>query len=98
MNDGSYRPYTDQIGKITIVSSRYPFCLYGEEKDPSGTRRVLPFLHFNRDLNRYLLVVNNLPGQAAEVTWWKATKTFSKADLEAGINLADAFLDTPFSE
>ena len=86
-------------GKIEIESTRYPVCFSGDEKSPNGTRSILPFLPFNRDLNRYVLVVKNLSGPEADVTWGDTTKTFTKADLEVGINLADAFIDdNPFSE
>ncbi len=93
-----HRVLSSADGKVEIESTRYPFCFEGKPKDPRGTRSILPFLPFNRDLNRYLLVVKNLPASEAEVAWGNTTKTFSKADLEAGINLADAFLDNPFLE
>lgn len=85
-------------GKVEIESRRYPFCFYGSEIDPNGTRSILPFLPFNCDLNRYMLVVKNLSAPMAEVKWGNSVKMFTKAELEAGINLADAFLDNPFSE
>ena len=85
-------------GAITIESSRYPFCFYGKETEPSGTASILPFLPFNKDLNRYMLLVNNLSAPMADITWGKTTKTFTKAELEAGINLADQFRDNPFSK
>ncbi len=84
-------------GKVEIESARYPFCFSGGEKDPGGTRSILPFLPFNRDLNRFLLVVKNLAAPAAEVAWGATSRTFSKAELEAGVNLAEAFPDNPFS-
>lgn len=84
-------------GQVELESSRYPFCFPGNEKSPNGPRSILPFVPFNRDLNRFVLVVKNLTAPAADVTWGDATKTFSKAELEAGVNLADAFLDNPFS-
>ena len=59
---------------------------------------ILPFLPFNKDLNRYTLVVKNVLEPKAEVTWSKTTKTFTKEQLEAGINLAEEFLNNPFSE
>ena len=83
-------------GEVEIESSRYPFCFAGDEKDPNGTRSILPFLPFNDDLNRYLLVVKNLAAGQAEVTWGGVSKTFSKAQLEQGINLAAEFIDNPF--
>jgi hypothetical protein len=56
----------------------------------------LPYAPFNQDLNRFTLKVNNLPTAQADVTFGPATKTFSKDQLTAGINLADEFLDNPF--
>ena len=42
-------------------------------------------------------MVRNLEAGQAEVTWGAITKTFTKAELENGINLAAEFLDNPFS-
>ncbi len=84
-------------GVVEIESSRYPFCFFGGEADSGGTRSILPFLPFNQDLNRLTLIVKNLETEQAEVTWGGATKTFARADLEKGINLAAEFLDNPFS-
>jgi len=84
-------------GTVEIASSRYPFCFYGSDQDPNSPRSILPFLPFNGDLNRYSLVVTNLSKRTADVTWGETTKTFSAPVLEAGINLADAFPDNPFS-
>lgn len=93
-----HRVLSSANGKVEIESARYPFCFLGSEKEPAGTRSILPFVPFNRDLNRFLLVVKNLSAPTAVVTWGTAAKTFSKADLEAGVNLAEAFLDNPFVE
>ncbi len=93
-----HRVLSDGDGKVQVESSRYPFCFSGDETDPNGTRSILPFLPFNRDLNRFLLVVRNLSAPAAEVSWGGTSKSFARADLEAGINLAAEFLDNPFSE
>jgi lysophospholipase L1-like esterase len=85
-------------GVVEVESTRYPFCFYGGEKDPNGTRSILPFLPFNEDLNRLTLTVADLDGEQADVTWGAATKTFTKAQLEKGINLAAEFVDNPFSK
>ena len=68
---------------------------------------------FNADLNRLTLVVKNLPGKSARVSWRAigdkagggaaaaavaGEKTFTSKQLEAGINLAAEFLDNPFSD
>jgi hypothetical protein len=85
-------------GTVHVVSTRYPFCFSGDPKDPQSTLNVINYLPFNNDLNRYLLVVKNLTGSKAKVTWGTATKEFSAADLAKGVNLAAAFAgDNPFS-
>jgi lysophospholipase L1-like esterase len=84
--------------KVTIESTRYPFCFTGKENDPNGTVSILPYLPFNKDLNRFKLVVKNIIEPEVKVTWGKETKTFKKEELEAGINLAAEFLNNPFSE
>jgi hypothetical protein len=59
---------------------------------------MLPYVPFNDDLNRFTLVVKNLGSAKAKVTWGAASKSFSKEDLEKGINLAAEFAETPFAE
>ncbi|MEJ0001520.1 MAG: SGNH/GDSL hydrolase family protein [Verrucomicrobiota bacterium] len=84
-------------GDVFLQSTRYPFCFFGDLKDPSGTRAILPFLPFNQDLNRYMLVVKNAPAKALRVTWGAGSKVFTAAALEKGVNLADVFWQNPFS-
>ena len=93
-----HRVISSGSGAVEVESSRYPFCFSGSEKDPNGTRSILPFLPFNEDLNRFMLLVKNLESEQAEVTWGKSVKTFSRAQLEQGINLAAEFIDNPFVE
>lgn len=85
-------------GTVTVESTRYPFCFWGNTNDWNTTVSVLPFLPFNRELNRYLLVVKGLPAPKAKVTWGTQSKTFVSAALAKGINLADEFIDNPFVE
>ncbi len=85
-------------GSIEVESLRYPFCFSGGPTNANGTESILPYLPFNLDLNRFLLVVKDLPEAQADVIWGKGTKTFTKEQLEKGINLAEEFLDNPFSE
>jgi len=85
-------------GKIQIESTRYPFCFFGDPKLTSSTAGVLEFLPFNKDLNRYMLVVTGTTAPKLKVTWGKTSKEFAAADLAKGINLADEFLDNPFCE
>ncbi|MHB9023134.1 MAG: SGNH/GDSL hydrolase family protein [Armatimonadota bacterium] len=94
---GGHKVLTAKDGVVEIESSRYPFCFSGNEKDPNGTRSILPFTPFNQELNRLTLVVKNLGADQAKVTWGAASKVFTRADLEKGINLAAEFTDTPFA-
>ncbi len=79
-----------------IESTRYPFCFFGNAKDPNGTVSILPYSSFNQDLNRFILKVTNLDTPQADVTFGEATKTFTRRQLSDGINLAAEFLENPF--
>ena len=82
--------------KVELESSRYPFCFQGDAK--SGTRSILPFVPFNKDLNRFILKVKGLSSDKAVVEWGTEKKEFTKARLEQGINLAEEFEKTPFDD
>lgn len=82
---------------LDLESSRYPFCFFGNPKDPKSTAGITDFFPFNQDLNRYRLVVRGLRGTKAKVTWGSATKLFSTMELQKGVNLAAEFLSNPFS-
>jgi lysophospholipase L1-like esterase len=88
----------EETGKVELESTRYPFCFTGDDKSSGGTRSILPYVPFNADLNRFTLVVKNLDAAKAKVTWGAASKSFSKEDLEKGVNLAAEFADHPFVE
>jgi len=92
-----HKVLSSKSGAVEIESSRYPFCFYGDEKGQT-TRSVIDFLPFNEDLNRFKLVVKGAASDQVKVTWGNSQKTFSKDDLEKGINLAAEFLDNPFSQ
>jgi lysophospholipase L1-like esterase len=84
-------------GTVEIESTRYPFCFPGDEKSSGSPRSMLPFVAFQQELNRFLLVVKNLGTEKASVTWGKHSRSFSRAELEKGINLSEAFPENPFS-
>ncbi len=96
-SDG-HKVLSSEGGKAEIESSRWPFCFSGDEKSSGGTRSILPFTPFNQELNRFTLVVKNLDAAKAKVTWGAASKTFTKEELEKGVNLAAEFIENPFSE
>ena len=85
-------------GDIELESTRYPFCFFGEETSPDGTRSILPYVPFNAELNRFVLVVRDWPQAGANVTWGQNTKHFTREQLAAGVNLAAEFLDPPFAD
>jgi lysophospholipase L1-like esterase len=93
---GGHTVVSAEGGKLELASTRYIFCFTGGDKDANGTRSILPFLPFNQDLNRLTLTVKNLGTERAKVTWGKESREFTRAQLEAGINLAAEFLDNPF--
>ena len=86
------------VATVEVSSTRWPFCFEGDTNSSGGTRSILPFVPFNDDLNRYLLKVSGLQTPAAKVTWGTETKTFTKDQLAAGVNLAAEFFHTPFDE
>lgn len=85
-------------GTVEVVSSRYPFCFYGEADKPGATRGVIEFLPFNQELNRFRLVVTNIGAPKAKVAWGPDSREYTAAELEQGVNLAADFLGNPFSE
>jgi lysophospholipase L1-like esterase len=85
-------------GDIELESTRYPFCFFGDEASPDGTRSILPYVPFNAELNRFMLRVRGLPAAGATVTWGAARKHFTRVQLEAGINLAAEYRDSPFAD
>ena len=93
---GGHKVISSQNGSVELESTRYPFCFSGNEKDPNGTRSILPHSPFNQDLNRFTLTVTNLSSDQADVTFGTTTKTFTKEQLSAGVNLAAEFIDNPF--
>ena len=86
-------------GVVEVESSRYPFCFFGDPASPKSTRGVIEFIPFNEELNRYILVANNISEDAKyKVTWGDTTRKYTGTELAKGINLAADFLDNPFSE
>lgn len=93
-----HKVLSSEAGKAELESSRWPFCFSGDAKSSGGTRSILPFTPFNADLNRLTLVVKNLGSERAKVAWGAASKSFARADLEKGVNLAAEFEESPFAE
>lgn len=83
---------------VQLECTRYPFCFIGHPTDTDGcSAGILPFVPFNEELNRYMLVVKGVTGKA-EVSWGGyPAQEFSGEELAKGVNLAAAFAyDNPF--
>jgi hypothetical protein len=94
-----HRIISDSHGIIEIESTRYPFCVNYDRyasAQPESAASIMPFIPFQQDLNRLVLKVTHLEAPSANVTWGEATKTFTREQLAAGINLPEAFAHTPF--
>lgn len=105
------RVISSNMHEIVLESSRYPFCFFCGTQDAdktsalstttgwkNGNAAILPFLPFNEELNRYVLVVKNFPAARAKITWGEQSKEFSAAELSKGVNLAAEFLKNPFAK
>lgn len=53
---------------------------------------------FQRELNRLTLRVRNPKSSRYRVSWGAGSRLFDAGQLEAGVNLAEAFEVNPFSE
>ena len=83
---------------LTVTSSRYPFCATGALDQDNSIRAGMALVPFNADLNRLRLIVKGGAATNYAVTWGRETRTYSAAQLGAGVNLADDFAVNPFSE
>jgi hypothetical protein len=93
-----HRILSAEPGRVEIESSRYPFCASGPADDDSSIRSGMTLVPFNEELNRFLLIVKNAPAGGCRVTWGDTSKSYTAAQLKAGVNLAADFEVNPFSE
>lgn len=77
------------VGGGDFTSTRYPYCFRRD------TAEMLAFIDFQKELNQFILKVTNFPAEQGNVAFGSETKGFTKAELEAGINLAD-YMENPF--
>lgn len=84
--------------EFVISSQRYPFCATGEVDDDGSIRSGMTLVPFNEKLNRWTLRVRNLNSPMALVRWGDQSKSFTRDELASGVNLADQFVDNPFSQ
>ena len=83
---------------LTITSTKYPFCAGGEPDRDSSLRSGATLVPFFQELSRLQLVVTNATAPSYKITWGNTTKTYSAAQLAAGVNLAADFVENPFGD
>lgn len=84
-------------GEVQIKSTRYPFCATGDVKSDGSIRSAMSLVPFNQELNRLTLIAKNGTAQKYKVTWGENSKSYTAAQLAAGVNLAEDFAVNPFS-
>jgi hypothetical protein len=86
--------------KTVAISSTIPafwFPAHNISPDAPRPDPLLKCIPFNEELNRYMLVVKNLPEGQAKVYWDDRTRDFSSEELARGVNLAETMGgDHPF--
>ncbi len=83
---------------VKIESSRYPFCAVGPTNSFRSIRSGMTLVPFNQELNRMILKVKNCQADSYVVYWGDQQHTYSKAELESGINLAADYDVNPFND
>ena len=83
--------------EVTVTSTKYPFCADGSVTNDNTIRSGATLVPFFQDLSRFELIVTHAPAASYQVTWGDTARTYTAAQLEAGVNLADDFVTNPFS-
>lgn len=84
--------------ELTVISTKYPFCVSGEKNRDSSLRSGATLVPFFQDLSRFRLVVTNAVAANYLVIWGTTTNIYSAAQLAGGVNLAADFVVNPFCD
>ena len=87
-----------QDGKLTLVSSRYPFCARGNVDDDQSMRSGMTLVPFAEELNRFVLRATGKLSGSYRVQWGEASREYSAEALSRGVLLAVDFPDNPFCD
>lgn len=83
-------------GKISLRSSRLPFCAGpGVTDKDDSVRAGLALIPFDDELNRLTLKIASPKAPAYDVKWGEQSKRFTAEQLAAGVNLAKEFDANP---
>lgn len=85
-------------GKLTLTSSRYPFCASGDLHDHNSIRSGMTLVPFTEELNRLILKLKSPKPGKYLITWGEHAHVYSSEQLGKGINLAADFHENPFSK
>lgn len=85
-------------GKLTLTSSRYPFCASGDLHDHNSIRSGMTLVPFAEELNRFVLKLETPSAGNYRVTWGEHAREYSSEQLASGVNLAWDFEENPFCE
>ncbi|MCL4203219.1 MAG: SGNH/GDSL hydrolase family protein [Pirellulaceae bacterium] len=85
-------------GRLTLVSSRYPFCARGDLDSDQSLRSGMTLVPFAEDLNRFVLRAKGKLSGSYRVQWGAESREYSAEELARGVQLAVDFPDNPFCE
>ncbi len=83
---------------LVLESRAYPFCATGDLGNDGSLRSGMALVPFNERLNRFVLVVGNLPSGRYKVSWGDAAHIYTSEALAKGVNLAADYPVNPFSK
>jgi len=101
--DGDHIFKAEANNAYAFVSRRYPFCAEGMLDKDWFIRSGMMLVPFNQDFNRMILKVTGTSVNRYRIAWTNHQNmleewhTYTDAELQAGVNLADDFQLNPFS-
>ena len=83
-------------GKITLRSSRLPFCTGpGATNQDDSIRAGLALVPFDDELNRFTFRITSPKAESYTITWGDQSRAYTASQLKDGINLAKDFDNNP---
>lgn len=101
--DGDHIFKAEADNAYAFVSRRYPFCAEGLLDKDWFIRSGMTLVPFNQNFNQMILIVTGTTASQYRVAWTNHQNmleewhTYTDAELQAGVNLADDFQLNPFS-
>lgn len=87
---------TTENGRITLRSTRLPFCPGPGATDKDDSIRAgLALVPFDDELNRFTFRIPSPKAASYTITWGDQSRTYPAKELETGVNLAKDFDNNP---